>query len=201
MHTIKPVRLAISSLTLMLHATQAFSTDVGMANKHLKVAAVPWGPYLVWKCPGDADWSDDYFEECLNGEERLYKGVLWDILGFVQRATNCKFSFDTTHQDWYGSCHLSDNCTGMIGQANRGEVDFSLGMIDEDDGILSTLRCNFQGRSPRTPVGYRELISPTNYFHRNMVSWCRSRSPVTTGPSSIHFRPLCGSFFSSAYQL
>ena len=136
MHTIKPVRLAISSFALMLHATQAFSTDVGMANKDLRVAAVPWGPFLVWKCPGGADWSDDYFEECPNGEERLYKGVLWDILSFVQRATNCKFSFDLTYQYWYGSCHSSDNCTGMIGQANRGEVDFSLGMIDEDDGIL-----------------------------------------------------------------
>ena len=128
-HYIIKVRLAISSFALMHNGVHAFSTDVGMANKHLKVAAVPWGPFLVWKCPGDADWSGNYFEECPNREDRLYKGVLWDILSFLQRASNCKFSFDITNQRRYGSCYSSDNCTGMIGQANRGEVDFSLGLV------------------------------------------------------------------------
>ena len=101
----------------------------GLTNQHLKVAAVPWGPFLVWKCPGDSEWIHTYFRECPNGEERLYKGVLWDLLSFMQRARNCKFTFDITYQDWYGNCYESDNCTGMIGQANRGEVDLALGTL------------------------------------------------------------------------
>ena len=158
MHTLKSVRLAISSLALIIHGIQAFSTNDGIANRHLKVAVVPWGPFLVWKCPGDADWLGNYFEECPNGEERLYKGVLWDILSFVQQASNCKFSFDINQQNWYGSCYSRDNCTGMIGQANRQEVDFSLGMlVDELYG---------------SPHQLKVVISRAVHPQPQSVTWC-----------------------------
>ena len=128
MHEIRVVRPAILSLVI-LFGSQAWSLNQGLTNQNIKVAAVPWGPFLVWRCPGDSEWSDHYFRECPNGEERLYKGVLWELLRFMQQARNCKFTFDTSQQDWYGNCYGSDNCTGMIGMANRREVDFALGMF------------------------------------------------------------------------
>ena len=116
------------SFAIIMCGRQTLSSDQGLTNQHLKVAAVPWGPFLVWKCPGDLEWSGRYFGECPNEGQRLYSGVLWDILSFMQQARNCSFTFDITYQDWYGNCYGSDNCTGMIGQANRREVDFALGM-------------------------------------------------------------------------
>ena len=59
--------------------------------------------------------------------DRLYKGVLWDLLSFMKRARNCTFTFEISMQYDYGNCHASDNCTGMIGQVNAEEVDFGLG--------------------------------------------------------------------------
>ena len=56
----------------IMYGSPVWSLDHGqLHNQHLKVAVVPWGAFLSWKCPGDADWSEDYFEECPNEEERV----------------------------------------------------------------------------------------------------------------------------------
>ena len=115
-------------LFVILIGSQGVFSNRGLTNRHLKVAAVPWGPFLVWRCPEDSEWSDGYFRDCPNEGERQYKGVLWELLMFIQRSRNCTFTFVTSLQNWYGNCYGSENCTGMIGQASREEVDFALGI-------------------------------------------------------------------------
>ena len=134
------------SFAIIMCGRQTLSSDQGLTNQHLKVAAVPWGPFLVWKCPGDLEWSGRYFGECPNEGQRLYSGVLWDILSFMQQARNCKFTLDIKQQKKYGNCYASDNCTGMIGQANRGEVDLALGLI-LDNGIIEVTKPNLLARN------------------------------------------------------
>ena len=85
-----------------------------------------WPPYLIWECPG---YGIDWLEDCpLNRME--YDGVMWHLLLFMQRARNFTFNLvhlrDERDYEW-GSCFAVNNCTGMIGVVNRGEVDFALG--------------------------------------------------------------------------
>ena len=118
---------ALISFVILIGSQGVFSNR-GLTNRHLKVAVVPWGPFLVWRCPEDSEWSGGYFRDCPNEGERQYKGVLWELLMFIQRSRNCTFTFVTSLQNWYGNCYGSENCTGMIGQASREEVDFALGI-------------------------------------------------------------------------
>ena len=103
----------------------------GLSNKHLKVAADPWRPFLMWKCPNDIEWNgwtEDFQMGCPNEEEKLYSGAFWELLVFMQQARNCTFSLTKSIDTlWGGECYDSNNCTGMIGMANRKEVDFALG--------------------------------------------------------------------------
>ena len=91
--------------------------------KHLKIAGAYWDPYLRWSCPeGGLAWKAD----CPNN--RKYSGMLWDMLMFMQKARNFTFTVLSEADMAWGTCHTTDNCTGMIGMVNRGEVDFALGM-------------------------------------------------------------------------
>ena len=92
-----------------------------LRNTHLMVEGEYWYPYLIWKCPDFPGFSSD----CTHN--RTYDGVMWHLLLFMQRARN--FTFTLIHEADYewGSCYAIDNCTGMIGMVNRGEVDFALG--------------------------------------------------------------------------
>ena len=93
-----------------------------LRGKHLRIEGEYWEPYLLWECPGDlVPWDDD----CPGN--RTYFGVMYQLLLFMQKARN--FTFTLVHEADYvwGSCHSIDNCTGMIGMVNRGEVDLALG--------------------------------------------------------------------------
>ena len=58
-----------------------------------------------------------------------YSGAFWKLLTFVKQARNCTFSLvKSVDSLWGGNCYDDNNCTGMIGMANRNEVDFALGM-------------------------------------------------------------------------
>ena len=93
-----------------------------LRNKHLTIAAGYWYPYLMWACPeGGLDWKAD----CPNN--RKYSGMLWDMLMFMKKARNFTFTLLSEGDYGWGTCYTTDNCTGMIGMVNRGEVDFALG--------------------------------------------------------------------------
>ena len=102
----------------------------GLSNKHVKIVAVPWSPFLEWKCGEDPDffWSEAMFTDCPNGDERLYRGILWELLRFMQQGKH--FTFELMGIDdafWGGTCYDNDNCTGIVGRVNRREADIGLG--------------------------------------------------------------------------
>ena len=102
----------------------------GLSNKHVKIVAVPWTPFLEWKCPEDPDffWSDARITNCPNGDERLYRGILWELLRFMQQGGNFTFELMSVNDAfWGGTCYDNNNCTGMVGRVNRREADIGLG--------------------------------------------------------------------------
>ena len=131
----------------------------GLANKHLKIVAVPWKPFLVWKCPHTefVDWwqidkdyaknwkmEDVYYgdthlqklgiensTQCPNGEDRMYGGILWEFLMFMKQAKNLTYTIVAIDDAWWGgTCHDTNNCTGMVGSVNRQEADIALGLYN-----------------------------------------------------------------------
>ena len=88
-----------------------------LSNVHLRIGAVPFPPFLV-KNQGK------------NGEDK-FSGLLWDFVEYIQKARNCTFTVVIPPDRVWGNCYGNDNCTGMIGLVNRGEVDFSLGIVRE----------------------------------------------------------------------
>ena len=143
--------------------------DNALSNKHLKVVAVPWKPFLVWKCPTHTDYVDwwkidkDYVDDwdaeevyyadthlgnsisgvkggCPNGEDRMYAGILWELLMFMKQARNLTYTIVAIDDAyWGGTCYDSDNCTGMVGSVNRHEADIALGLYEHDVKLMSTI--------------------------------------------------------------
>ena len=86
----------------------------GLENANLIIAGKYWYPYLHY------DWDK-------NGTAINYGGVMWDLLLFMQRARNFTFTMVSEAGDQWGLCYTVNNCTGMIGMVNRGQVDIALG--------------------------------------------------------------------------
>lgn len=119
------------SITVLLffHSRQVSSSFSSLRNRHLRVAGEYWAPFLMWECPGYGyNWETD----CPN-ERTGYAGALWELLLFMQHATN--FTFTMVHLDphslEWGKCLAINNCTGMVGMVNRKEVDFALGRLQK----------------------------------------------------------------------
>ena len=109
-----------------------------LSNKHLKVAAELWTPFFIIYC-NDKEMVYNR-EECPDEDKLTYGGALWDFLTYVKLARNVTFSILRPPSRLWGSCHGPNNCTGMIGMVNRGEVDFALGMClvsCNQNGIIS----------------------------------------------------------------
>ena len=68
----------------------------------------------------------DWGEECPNGGERTYSGIMWDLINFMAEKENFTVSY-VESQDVCGLCFDRHNCSGMTGMVNRGEVDIALG--------------------------------------------------------------------------
>ena len=120
----------VPSLFAFLGCCSWALNDQGLSNKHLKIVAVPWKPFLEWKCPDDpeSDWSSDWETDCPNGDDRLYQGILWELLMFMQQAKSFTFEFMSIDDDWWGgTCQDINNCTGIVGRVNRQEADIGLG--------------------------------------------------------------------------
>ena len=112
------------------HQVLSTRNDDGLSNKHLRIAAEPWPPFLSVYCLNGQEktflW--DWEADCPAGEERVMDGFMWELLMFMKRERG--FNFTLVHSVdglWGGSCHGSNNCSGMIGMVNRKEVDFALG--------------------------------------------------------------------------
>ena len=107
----------------------------GLRNAHIRVAIGPWSPYIVWKCPESASYTynaklgkgavGDWGEECPNGGERTYSGIMWDLINFMAEKENFTVSY-VESPDVCGMCFDRHNCSGMTGMVNRGEVDIAI---------------------------------------------------------------------------
>ena len=84
-----------------------------MTNKHLRIAAEPWPPYIT-------------MEENVDGSVKM-GGYCWDWIEFWQYARNFTFTVVRPPDGLWGTCVGPNNCTGLIGMVNRNEVDFALG--------------------------------------------------------------------------
>ena len=96
--------------------------DGQLANKNIKVVAQGWCPFLCLQCPnGIAD--------CPIAEEKIYSGILWELLMFMKQAKNLSYTMmGIDDAFWGGTCYDSNNCTGMVVRVNRGEADIALGL-------------------------------------------------------------------------
>ena len=103
-----------------------------LLNKHLKVAAYPWKPFIIFYCNGKEMNGTD---KCLEQGSETYGGALWDFLELVKQARNVTFSILKPRTPTWGYCHGVNNCTGMIGMVNRREVDFALGIFIKMNSI------------------------------------------------------------------
>ena len=161
-------------LVMICHSYQTYSMEhEGLSNKHLKVAAGPWRPFLMWKCPNHTKWSgwgSEFEKECPNKEDKLFSGVLWELLSFMQQARNCTFSLvKSVDSLWGGECYNSNNCTGMIGMANRKEVDFALGKYITILHSTNTFECKDILVSFRSIWSESQQIKSCRFFYSNNI--------------------------------
>ena len=88
----------------------------GLRNKHLIIEGETWDPFLMY----------DY-DEYGGAIAGTYRGVMWDLLLFMQKARNFTFTMVSEAEWEWGECYAINNCTGMIGMVNRKEVDLAIG--------------------------------------------------------------------------
>ena len=120
------MRRIIFNLMIMFLGCQASSGGQQLLrNTHLKIGAVVTPPFLVVN--QDKDGRD------------VWSGLIWDFVEYMQEARNVSVTV-ISPVDWlWGHCYRSEdcigvgcnNCSGMIGQVNRGEVDLAVGMFHE----------------------------------------------------------------------
>ena len=114
-------------LLLSLVAQVSATGENHLLTGHLKVAASPWKPFIIFKCNGKELGSR---EECPEQGNMTYAGAMWELLRLIELSRNVTFSILRPWPAIWGYCFgvSNGNCTGMIGMVNRGEVDFALGM-------------------------------------------------------------------------
>ena len=111
-------------VTEVLTSTDLARRDASLLNRHLKVAALPWSPFVMFYC-NEKEVENAY--DCADKGNITYGGVLWDFLNMVKLRRNVTFSVLNPPTPKWGYCYGINNCTGMIGMVNRREVDFALG--------------------------------------------------------------------------
>ena len=80
-------------------------------NEHIKVAAVPFSPFIMFYCNGK---EIDNTYECLDKDDLTFGGALWDFLKVVKILRNVTFSIVSPPTPTWGICYQVNNCTGMI---------------------------------------------------------------------------------------
>ena len=75
--------------------------NTSLLNRHLKVAAVPWSPFIMFYCNekeiGDAG-------DCTDKGKITYGGALWDFLNMVKLKRNVTFSVLSPPTPTWGYC-------------------------------------------------------------------------------------------------
>ena len=104
----------IFTLCLANSAYSIPEVNQGLRNKHLIIEGEYWYPFL-------------YFDRDEDGKTINHKGIMWDLLLFMQKAKNFSFTFISEVDNMWGQCHSMNASTGMIGMVTRKEVDFALG--------------------------------------------------------------------------
>ena len=64
-----------------------------------------------------------------------------DALMFMKRARNFTFTTIDESDGIWGVCVEENNCTGMLGMVNRGEVDLALGKFNFQALVQANLCC------------------------------------------------------------
>ena len=127
--------LTLSALSLTWNASSAFSPmrpihrhggrSKGLYNKELKLAGEYWKPFWIIYCPDGKEKEQQ--TNCSTSGKLSYGGVLWELLLIMQRTRNVTFTHMIPPSSAWGNCYSKNNCTGMVGMVNRGEVDLALG--------------------------------------------------------------------------
>lgn len=60
-----------------------------------------------------------------------YDGLWWNIIKDILEAHNTTIIVVQSPDGTWGNCIGKNNCTGMVGQVNRHEVDFALGTFQD----------------------------------------------------------------------
>ena len=104
----------ILTLCLVNCAYSIAEVHQGLRNKHLIIEGENWHPFL-------------YFDRDEGGNTMNHKGIMWDLLLFMQKIKKFTFSFVSEADNVWGQCHSMNDSSGMIGMVTRKEVDFALG--------------------------------------------------------------------------
>ena len=104
----------ILTLCLVNCALSIPEVHQGLRSKHLIIEGENWYPFLYF------DWDED-------GNTINHKGILWDLISFMQKARNFTFTFVSEADNVWGQCRSMNDSSGMIGMVTRKEVDFALG--------------------------------------------------------------------------
>lgn len=110
----------LMTLVMLFSRKHVLSKRVSEAlrNKQLTVIAEEWVPFLTY------DWHRNEMGDYLISN---YRGIMWDLLLFMQKARNFTFSIYVPPDGLWGTCNEQNNCTGMLGTVNRREADLALG--------------------------------------------------------------------------
>ena len=91
------------------------SQQLTLSNKNLVVALEPWPPIAL-------------VEHGHENGTKTYSGMLWEMMEYIKEARNCTFKVVRSPDGQWGFCYGLNNCTGGLGQVNKNEVDFALGL-------------------------------------------------------------------------
>lgn len=121
------------------HVVFSTKENEGLRNQHLTIAAEEWDPFFAY------DWHKNDMGDYVFSN---YRGVMWELLLLMQRARNFTFRMVHSSDGEWGVCYTINNCTGMFGMVNRGEVDLALGKYDFNLDI-NQVKSSHSRRAPR----------------------------------------------------
>ena len=132
--SMKNIILTLVALSLTCHASSSVEItplhknrerSKALLNQNLKIAGESWKPFWIIYCPDGTEKGHQ--RDWPTKGNMSYGGVLWKLLHIMQQTRNITFTLSRPPDSAWGICHSKNNCTGMIGMVNRGEVDIALG--------------------------------------------------------------------------
>ena len=124
-----------------------------MTNKHLRITHVPWPPFLTVK-------------ENVDGSVSL-QGPIGEAIMFWQKARNFTFTLVRPPDGLWGYCPEPNNCSGMIGQVDRKEVDFAIGRSKITVLKFTTITMIL------TKINFPHMLLTTGITNHILVQFCQ----------------------------